>query len=243
MESKYIAEVRALLAQDPSTVVLTGAGISQESGVPTFRDAQNGLWTDFDPEELATPQGFQRNPKKVWEWYDFRRQMMKQIAPNPGHWALAQMEKELKDFHLLTQNIDNLHFQAGNRNVIELHGNIHRVKCFAQEHPVDQWDSHGPIPPTCPRCGSFLRPDVVWFGEMLDTEGLEQAFHLSSQCKLFFSIGTSALVEPAASLPYLASQSGSVLVEINREPTPLTALADIFIRGPAGEILPQLISP
>lgn len=243
MKSKFLAEVKALLTESPPTVVLTGAGISEESGVPTFRDAQKGLWADFDPEELATPEGFQRNPKKVWEWYDRRRTLMKQVVPNPGHLALAQMERHLRDFYLLTQNIDDLHYQAGNRNIIELHGNIHRVKCFARQHPVKQWDAYGPIPPPCPQCGSPLRPDVVWFGEMLNAEGLEQAFDLSRQCKLFFSIGTSGLVEPAASLPTLASQSGSILVEINVEPTPLTSLADIFIQGPAGEILPQLISP
>jgi NAD-dependent deacetylase len=229
-----------LLQNADRVTVLTGAGISAESGIPTFRDTQTGLWANYKPEELATAEGFLKNPKMVWEWYAWRRNKVKEVDPNPGHYALAEMEKRIPHFTLITQNVDGLHRRAGNRRIIELHGNIQRVKCFDRGHPIETW-SEDEIPPRCPACGSLLRPDVVWFGEMLPPEALDQAFEAASSCDLFFSIGTSTLVEPAASLPFEALQHEIPVVEINSEPTPLTALAHYSISGPSGKILPTLV--
>lgn len=224
--------------------VLTGAGISAESGVPTFRDAQTGLWSKFRPEELASPQAFARNPKLVWDWYTWRRQLVANAQPNPGHLALVELERRVPHFTLLTQNVDGLHQRAGSGfryPVIELHGNISRVICSGVRHPVDIWDEDGEIPPLCPQCGSRLRPDVVWFGESLPAEALDAAWEAASGCDLFFSIGTSGIVEPAASLPAIALNRSTPVIEINPEPTPLTPYASAVISSPAGEVLPQLV--
>ena len=148
-------------------VVLTGAGVSAESNIPTFREAQTGLWSKYSPEELATPQAFQRNPKLVWEWYAWRRELVAQATPNPGHLALAELEQRVPKFSLITQNVDGLHRRTGSRNVIELHGNINRTKCFDEGDIIDSWPPTAELPPRCPRCGGYLRPDVVWFGETL----------------------------------------------------------------------------
>lgn len=222
-------------------VVLTGAGVSAESGVPTFREAQTGLWAKYNPEELATPQAFQRNPKLVWEWYTWRRQLVGQAKPNAGHLALAELEKLIPRFTLITQNVDELHQQAGSSSVIELHGNLNRTICFSERKVVESWSETGDIPPRCPDCGSLLRPDVVWFGETLPAEALSAAFNAAEQCDLFMSIGTSALVHPAASLPVAALERGAILVEINPGTTPLTSHATYALRGPAGQVLPQLL--
>jgi NAD-dependent deacetylase len=222
-------------------VVLTGAGISSESGVPTFRDAQTGLWAQFKPEELATPEAFLKNPKKVWEWYAYRREKISQVKPNPGHFALAELEKRIPHFTLITQNVDGLHKQAGSRNIIELHGNIHRTKCFKEEVVVESWGETEEIPPRCPHCGGMLRPDVVWFGEPLPIQAFQEAIEASQSCDLFFSVGTSSLVYPAASLPYEALQHGAKVIEINPEETELTPHAHYFLRGPSGKILPALV--
>lgn len=222
-------------------VVLTGAGISAESGVPTFRDVQTGLWARYSPEELATPAAFQRNPRLVWEWYTWRRELVARAAPNPGHVALVELEQRVPAFTLITQNVDGLHHRAGSRQVIELHGNIHRTKCLEEGIVVTSWMETDDVPPRCPRCGSFLRPDVVWFGEMLPPHALQAAIEVARTCDLFFSIGTSGLVHPAASLPYEALQHGAMFVEINPDVTPLTAHATYALRGPAGRILPTLV--
>lgn len=223
-------------------VVLTGAGISAESGVPTFREAQTGLWAQYDPQELATPAAFQRNPQLVWAWYAWRRQLLAEAKPNAGHMALAQLENLVPTFTLITQNVDGLHTAAGSKNVVELHGRINRMKCFANNHPVAHWQETEPGPPLCPECGSYLRPDVVWFGENLPRQALATAVTSSQACDLFFSIGTSALVQPAASLPTIASQNRIPLIEINPQPTPLTATATYSLVGSAGEILPALVA-
>ena len=223
-------------------VVLTGAGISAESSIPTFRDAQTGLWAKYSPQELATPQAFRRNPKLVWEWYAWRRELVAQAKPNPGHLALAELEQLVPLFTLITQNVDGLHQRAGSRNVIELHGNIKRTKCFEQGHMVDSWDETGEIPPRCPKCNSYLRPDVVWFGESLPRQALADAFAAAEQCDLFLSIGTSALVHPAASLPAVALERGTITVEINPDSTPLTPRVTYTLQGPAGQVLPNLIA-
>lgn len=221
--------------------VLTGAGISAESGVPTFRDAQTGIWANFDPEELATPEAFRRNPERIWSWYQSRRESMTQVQPNPGHYALAQWEMRVASFSIATQNIDGLHRRAGSRTVYEIHGNIHRTKCFKENVIVDSWTDDGSIPPKCPRCGGWLRPDVVWFGEMLPASEMEKAQDDALNCDVYLSVGTSAIVYPAAGLPVMAKQAGKTLVEINPEETPLTASVDYFLKGKSGEILPELV--
>jgi NAD-dependent deacetylase len=221
--------------------VLTGAGISAESGVPTFRQAQTGLWAQYDPQELATPQAFQENPKLVWEWYEWRRQLVSKATPNAGHLALATLQMMLPKLTLITQNVDGLHQRAGSPEVIALHGNIMKTKCFAHNHPVEKWPKNANLPPNCPICGSLLRPDVVWFGESLPTDALQTAVQAAQSCDLFLSIGTSALVHPAASLPLLAIENGATAVEINPQHTPITSQMDFVLSGAAGEIVPALV--
>ncbi len=221
--------------------VLTGAGISAESGVPTFR-GKEGLWGKFRPEELATMSAFMSNPKIVWEWYNWRRDLTAKVQPNPGHFALGEMEKAFEQFTLITQNVDGLHRQAGSENMLELHGNIHRNKCAECNAVVDGQTEIDPDDiPSCAQCGGSIRPDVVWFGEMLEADIIDAAFEAAQQSELFFSVGTSALVQPAASLPVVAKRTGSTLVEINVERTPLSDLADFHFCGPSGEFLPRLM--
>ena len=220
-------------------VVLTGAGVSAESGIPTFR-GEGGLWRKYRPEELATPYAFQKDAKLVWEWYDWRRGLIAPLEPNPGHNSIARMEELYPDFALVTQNIDGLHKKAGSRSIIELHGNIWRVRC-TQEGTITE-NKEVPlkeIPPYC-QCGALLRPDVVWFGESLPPEAIEQSFELSQNCELMFVVGTSAVVQPAASLPVVAKQSGAYVVEVNMEPTPMSSTVDQSFFGPAGKIMPIL---
>lgn len=221
--------------------VLTGSGISAESGVPTFRDAQTGLWARYDPVELATPEAFERDPRLVWEWYAWRRELVGKAAPNPGHEALAELESRVPDFVLLTQNVDDLHRQAGSQNVIELHGNIMRSTCSVEDVLASPREDDTGLPPSCPSCGAFLRPDVVWFGEALPAAAIEDAFDAARECDVFFTIGTSGLVQPAASLPFEALSAGAVVVEVNPSDTPLTQRVDHSLRGKAGEVLPALI--
>lgn len=246
MPTDYLTLAREALSRARSIAILTGAGISAESGIPTFRDALTGLWEQFKPEELATAAAFLANPKRVWEWYAWRREKVVDAKPNAGHIALAELERKCiardANFTLVTQNVDGLHQAAGNRNVVELHGNIRRVKCFDHHHAVESWTESGEIPPRCPRCGSLLRPDVVWFGEPLPEDALETAMQAARNCEVFLSVGTSALVEPAASLPLVARQAGAVVIEVNRESTPLTTAAQISLRGAAGDLLPQLVA-
>jgi NAD-dependent deacetylase len=222
-------------------VALTGAGISAESGVPTFREAQTGLWERYDPQELATPEAFSRDPQVVWEWYEWRRDLVMRAEPNPGHRALAELERRSPDFTLITQNVDGLHERASSRRTIELHGNILRSRCSMEGEVVEPEGGDGSVPPRCPRCGAFLRPDVVWFGEMLPHGALESALEAARGCDLFFSVGTSGLVYPAAALPYEAMKNGAALVEINPSETPLSRHADYSLRQPAGEVLPTLV--
>lgn len=222
-------------------VVLTGAGISAESGVPTFRDAQIGLWSQYRPEELATPQAFQRNPALVWEWYEWRRGMLANASSNLGHDSLVIMETRVPNFVLITQNIDGLHQQAGSEKVIELHGNIYRNKCFVEGTIIDTYKKSNDVPPRCPDCGAYIRPDVVWFGESLVQADIQAAWDSAMNCDMFFSIGTSSLVQPAASLPTIALDAGATVLEINITETPLTPYASHSLLGPAGEILPELV--
>jgi NAD-dependent deacetylase len=232
------ARLLQIAANAKRVTVLTGAGVSAESGVPTFRDAQTGLWSNFKPEELATPRAFERNPRLVWEWYAWRRKLVSEAKPNPAHVTLAAMQEFFPVFHLITQNVDGLHHRAGSHNVIELHGNITRTKCYRENVVVTEWRETAEIPPKCPRCGGLLRPDVVWFEEAMPEVETEKAFAVSRDCDLFLSIGTSSVVYPAASLPLEALGSDATVVEINPDETPLTNRADFVLSGPAGTILP-----
>ncbi len=235
-----IEQVRQWLRGAESVVVLTGAGISAESGVPTFR-GEGGLWRRFRAEDLATPEAFGRDPKLVWEWYDWRRSVVAEVRPNPGHYALARLQEGRVGFSLITQNVDGLHDLAGSIGPLKLHGDIWEVRCTRcsfkgvnREVPLPE------IPPRC-GCGALLRPDIVWFGESLPAGVIEAAWNLSEQADLFLVVGTSALVQPAASLPLAAKRCGARLVEINPDRTPITPQADIHLSGPAGEILPLLL--
>lgn len=219
-------------------VALTGAGISAESGLATFRDAQTGLWSKFRPEELATAEAFQRDPKFVQDWYTWRRQNALNAKPNRGHLALAEMEKRAPEFLLVTQNVDGLHERAGSKRMVELHGNIHRFRCFENNCASDNFDVDQQ---RCRSCGGPLRPDVVWFGEMLPIDAIEAAVTAAENCDVFFSIGTSSVVYPAADLWRRAKENGASVIEINKDPTPLTPLADHSFLGQAGDILPALV--
>lgn len=229
-------------AFDPShkIVVLTGAGISAESGVPTFR-GEDGLWKQYRAEELATPAAFQANPKLVWEWYDWRRGIIGKAEPNPGHKAIAEMEQIFPHFFLITQNVDGLHRRAGNTRLIEIHGNLWQLRCVREGRVREDYRYPLPeIPPTC-ECGAMLRPHVVWFGESLDEEDLSQAFGLIEECDLLLVVGTSAVVQPVASFPLMAKRRGGMVVEVNMDPTPISSLVDESFQGKAGEVLPALL--
>lgn len=228
--------------------VLTGAGVSKESGVPTFRDALDGLWAKYNPEELATPMAFQRNPKLVWDWYTYRRELVGGAQPNPGHYALAQLEQHVPAVLVITQNVDNLHEQAGSSNIIHLHGNIAQNKCFnnCKGKPtlidittLDYDKENGP--PACPHCGGHVRPNVVWFHEILPELELSQAIESSQRADVMLVVGTSGLVHPAARLPALAKQSGATIIEVNPDYSMITRLADIKLDAPSGEMLPLVI--
>jgi NAD-dependent deacetylase len=237
----FQSELIQNLRYSDRVVVLTGAGVSQESGLRTFRDAQTGLWAQYKPNELASPEAFRRDPKLIWDWYAWRREAVKAVRPNAGHYALAKMETCVSEFTLITQNVDNLHRMAGSQNILELHGNIQRVRCADCYTFTETWDDDSEDVPRCKICGGLLRPDVVWFGEMLPRDQLEAAVEAARSCEVFFSIGTSGVVQPAASLAFAAHNRGAVVVEINAEPTPLTPKADYFLQGKSGEILPVLV--
>lgn len=218
--------------------VLTGAGVSAESGIPTFRGA-GGIWEKYDFNKLATPQGFRENPELAWEWYQLRQREMKKAQPNRAHSVIAEMEHYFPRFSVITQNIDGMHKRAGSANVIELHGNIWRMRCTRDGTLIDLDDPVKEIPPLC-QCGSILRPDVVWFGEPLPQDQLGRALSIASESEVMFVVGTSAVVYPAAALPLLTKDSGGAVIEINLEPTDLSSYADASIFGPAGEIMPDI---
>lgn len=229
------------LAKAQSVVVLTGAGVSAESGVKTFRDP-DGLWAQFNPKELASIDGFMSNPQRVWSWYQHRLEIVKSVRPNPGHYAIAEMEKLFNHFTLITQNVDRLHQMAGSSNPIELHGNIIENHCFKCKRPFFGETNlpEGEIP-KCTYCGGLIRPSVVWFGENLPEEALKKAEEESANCDVFFSVGTSSEVYPAAMLPYDAKRNGATIVEVNPKITPLSPYADFRIEAPSGEGLPFLV--
>jgi NAD-dependent deacetylase len=227
-----------MLGNSRRVVVVTGAGMSKESGIATFRDARSGLWARYDPEELATRRGFARDPALVWNWYAERRALIERAQPHEGHHALARMEAHVDSLVILTQNIDGLHTAAGSTEVVELHGNIRRAKCFASNHPAPEPWPDG-APPRC-QCGSFLRPDVVWFGEMLNPAHLDRAGASIDACDVMLVVGTSGLVYPAAAFPEDARRAAKHVIEINPEPTPITAIADVSVRAGARDALVEL---
>jgi NAD-dependent deacetylase len=240
MNDKEIDVLTDTLAAADRIAVLTGAGISSESGVPTFRGA-DGLWKQYRAETLATPEAFEHDPALVWQWYDWRRGLIAAVEPNAGHRVLAEWEKLFGNFAVITQNVDGLHRKAGSRTILELHGNIWRTRCVRERTVRENLESPlRTIPPACPDCGGLLRPDIVWFGESLDPEILDRAYELSAACQVMFVIGTSSVVQPAASLPFYAARAGAAIIEINPDRTPLSPQADFFIPGKAGEILPVL---
>jgi NAD-dependent deacetylase len=225
--------------------VLTGAGVSAASGVPTFRGAQ-GLWKNFSPEKLATPEAFRRDPKLVWEWYSWRRELVAKCLPNAAHTVLAAWSRRYPQCTVITQNVDGLHERAGTENIIRFHGSIWEVLCWQNcpGSPGRWWDespAFPSLPPECPYCHGVLRPGVVWFGEEIDPGVLERSL-AATKCDLFFSMGTSALVYPAAGLVAEAHAHGAFTVEINPEATPSSHAVDLAIQGPAEEILPAIES-
>ncbi len=241
-----IRQAADILAHARRLVVLTGAGISKESGIPTFREAQQGLWAQHDPQRLATLQGFLANPKLVWDWYQFRLGLVEQAQPNPGHRAIAELEQRLPDVEVITQNVDGLHVQAGSRRVLELHGNIRRFKCVRGHTGLTMADlaDQDAAPPLCPHpgCQALVRPDVVWFGENLDYRVLSQATADSEACDAMLIVGTSGVVQPAASLPYHAWHARARIIEVNPDASELTDLAHVHLAGPAGEMLPRVLA-
>jgi NAD-dependent deacetylase len=238
---ELIERAAAHLRRARHVCVLTGAGISAESGIPTFRDAQEGLWAHHSPLDLATPEGFARDPELVWRWYEWRREMIRAAQPNPGHVALAQLAQQVPRLTLVTQNVDGLHQRAGSPHVLEYHGNILRDRCTLEQVVAERSEDSRSSPlPRCASCGGLLRPDVVWFGEMIPRGALVEADEAAADCDAFLSIGTSSLVYPAAGLAEAALRRGVPVVEVNPNPTDLSPHADVVLRGPAGRVLPVL---
>lgn len=219
--------------------VLTGAGASAESGVPTFRDAQNSLWAEYDPLQLATPDAFVADPGLVWRWYEWRRELVRNVEPNAGHRALAELADLVPELTLITQNVDGLHQRAGSARVIEFHGNLFVNRCFVEGNIVEPVGSEQP--PACPGCGAQVRPGVVWFGEAIPEEALHHASAAAADCDVFLSIGTSSQVFPAAGLADAARNCGAFTVEINTEPTAMAGQFDLAMTGRFGDLLPELV--
>lgn len=245
--SNTLLSAAATLAKARHVVVITGAGVSAESGIRTFRDTMEGLWKEFDPARLATPEAFAADPETVTRWYDWRRLACLAAEPNPGHLALARLEHWLTEtgraFTLLTQNVDRLHHKAGSRNVVELHGSILQWRCTRTGRTLTPPPTPFPaFPPPSPFAADApLRPDVVWFGEALPQHALDAAEQAMLTCDLFISVGTSSVVYPAAGFAELARLRGATVIEVNPAPTALTSIADWSLRGKSGEILPDLL--
>jgi NAD-dependent deacetylase len=239
MEGK-IKALREALKKADRMAVLTGAGISAESGVPTFR-GDEGIWQNYNATDLATPQAFERDPELVWKFYNWRRELISRVTYNPAHKALVDMERLVPSFTLITQNVDGLHLLAGSQNLLEIHGNLWKVRCTkCREITLDRSPDLG-TSPKCKSCGGLLRPHVVWFGEALDQGILNQAIESSRTSQVMLVIGTSSEVQPAASLALEAKSGGAVVAEINLESTPQSRLMDFSVLGKAGEIVPKLV--
>jgi len=248
------ADVPAALTQTLATarhiVVFTGAGISAESGIPTFRNGKGSLWNQFDARTLATPEAFSENPAMVWGWYEYRRAAIRQAQPNGAHLAVAQLSRQVARLDLITQNVDDLHERAGSHEVIHLHGRLDKARChdcgLAWEHPCASPelppDDASLPPPRCTRCGGPVRPGVVWFGEALPARDWHQAMQAAEQCDVLFSIGTSSMVYPAAELPHRARIQGARVIQVNPASTPLDSVCDFNLRGDAGVVMPAVLA-
>jgi NAD-dependent deacetylase len=236
-----VGNARSVLKEASRIAVLTGAGISAESGIPTFR-GPGGIWRTYKAEDLATPEAFARDPKFVWEWYDYRRSVIAEVQPNAGHRALVDLEMRVKTFTLITQNVDGLHDRAGSRTILKVHGDIWMVRCTECGREREEKSARlSEIPPRC-GCGGIERPGVVWFGEGLPARVWESAQRAAMQAEILLVVGTSAVVHPVAGLVELARSKGAVVVEVNVAETPVTAGADYSLRGPAAVILPELFA-
>ena len=218
--------------------VLTGAGVSAESGVPTFR-GKEGLWKNHQPQQLATPQAFEKDPELVWGWYHWRRKTVLEVSPNPAHYAIAELERRVPDFTLITQNVDRLHVRAGSEKILEIHGDLHHARCGECSAIIALEEQQGLV--TCDLCGGLMRPNVVWFGENLDSRLLEEAYIASGASDFLIVAGTSNVVQPAASLAYAALGNSGYVLEVNLDPTPLTGSASATVLGTAGEVLEELV--
>jgi NAD-dependent deacetylase len=242
---QHLQSAARAVARARKLVVFTGAGVSKESGIPTFREPETGLWAEYDPMELATPEAYLRDPAFVWSWYEHRFGTLTTAAPNPGHRAIAELEELVPELTVVTQNIDGLHQRAGSSDVVELHGSMRRFKCVAERHTgfsMDDFAAQTEKPPRCPVCGEMLRPEVVWFGEALPADAIDRAQVLSAGCDVMLVVGTSGVVYPAAAMPLLAAQAGAVVIDVNPEHDALAAAATIFLRGAGGEVLPELVA-
>lgn len=235
-----LREVRARLATARAVTVLTGAGISADSGVPTFRGT-DGLWRNFRAEDLATPEAFARDPRLVWEWYNWRRELITTKSPNPAHYALADLERRLEGFWLITQNVDGLHRAAGSQKLSEIHGNIWKVRCTRCGRMDENREVPIAILPSCATCGGLLRPHIVWFGESLASEDLDRSYEALGRCEVLLIIGTSGIVFPAASFAPVAKAAGAFVVEINLDATPNTEVVDVSLQGHAKDVVPALL--
>lgn len=248
IRADLLAEAAAKLDRAQRVVAVTGSGMSRESGIPTFREAQTGLWAQFPPEELATPEAFAQHPARVFGWYMWRRHLVDVAVPHAGHHALAAMVGHVPCFDVVTQNVDGLHQRAGCPSVIELHGSLCRFRCGqcggpGEVEPVAGATPTGEVdPPQCTRCSGRLRPDVVWFGEPLPATALDAAWKAASHADVMLVVGTSGLVYPAASVPVVGRRSGAYIVEVNPDRTELSSIADVVLRGPAGVVLPRLLA-
>lgn len=247
--STFPPDLIAALQSAKHLVVFTGAGVSAESGIPTFRDALTGLWERFNAEDLATPAAFRKDRQLVWGWYEWRRMKALRSQPNPAHLAIAELAKRVPKLTVITQNVDDLHERAGTTDVLHLHGSLHSPRCFAcgRAHtfadglPDEPGGGRRLTPPSCSHCGGFVRPGVVWFGEDLPVRELHRAFKTAQECDVLFVIGTSGLVQPAARIPSLAKQAGASVVQINPTPTKLDSECTWSLRGAAGDIMPRLL--
>ncbi len=236
-----IAAVAARLRGAGHLAVLTGAGISAQSGIPTFRDAQTGLWAKYRAEDLATPEAFERDPELVWRWYLWRRDLCRAAAPNAGHLALVEMERRAARFTLVTQNVDGLHRRAGHAEPLELHGCLLQARRLGDGAVVSLPEVAKAVPPRCEATGAMLRPNVVWFGESLPQDTLARAERAARECDLMLVVGTSSLVHPAAGLPRVALDAGAFVVEVNPQATPLTPHVSARLEGGAASVLPRLV--
>jgi NAD-dependent deacetylase len=241
----HLQTAASAVARSSRLAVFTGAGVSKESGIPTFREPETGLWAQYDPMALATPEAYLRDPAFVWTWYEHRFGIAASAEPNPGHAAIAELESLLPGVVVITQNIDGLHQRAGSTRVIELHGTMHSFRCVAGTHRGYGWDDiagQEQKPPRCPACGDPLRPEVVWFGEGLPPDAVSGAAQLSADCDVMLVVGTSGVVYPAAAIPLIAKEAGATVIDVNPERDALANRCDLFLKGQGGVVLPKLIA-